>query len=216
MAARFVRHSRDRGRLGATPVRAARCGGVRLDIARENGPIRDAKYAGPRTARLRSAWDSGDRLGVPAGEAGRRPQPWSPLDGHLSFGQRAVRRSCPHSFSRRISRLRPRDGREELALVASGRESQVAKNGFSEIERNKLSEFHQAAMGCAWRSTTLVRAPRQCSISVSVVWLPREKRTVDEASSGATPWPEERARVEPSQPCTLSRWTRRLPRDRAQ
>jgi len=129
----------------------------------------------------------GDRLGVPAGEAGRRPQPWSPHDGHLELRAAGGAEKLSAQFLKKNITVEAARRSRRVGAGGVRKESQVAKNGFSEIERNKLSEFHQAAMGCAWRSTTLVRAPRQCSISVSAVWLPREKRTVDEASSGATP-----------------------------
>jgi hypothetical protein len=44
-----------------------------------------------------------------------------------------------------------------------GKKAQMAKNGFSEVEHDE-SLFHQAAMGCAWRPTTVSSARRQCSI----------------------------------------------------
>lgn len=106
----------------------------------------------------------GDRLCPPAREAGGRPEPGVPFDGHIELPATG----CTKELATKLFE-------EEVALEAPqawpfavsrgiGKEAQMAKNGFSEVEHDEPSLFHQAARGCAWRSTTVVSARRQCSM----------------------------------------------------
>ena len=106
----------------------------------------------------------GDHLCPPAGEAGGRPEPGVPFDGHVEL-----------PATGRAQELATKLFEEEVALEAPqgwpfalsrgiGKQAQMAENGFSEVEHDELGLFHQAARGCAWRSTTVARARRQCSM----------------------------------------------------
>lgn len=128
-----------------------------------------------------------DGLRSPASEPRRRPEARVPLDGDIEFRATGRAQEMPAEFFQ-----------EDVAVEASavsliwdrreiGKKAQTAKNGSAEVEHSELIVFHHAAMGCAWRSTTAVRARRQFSMSESVVWVPRENLTVDDACLGSTP-----------------------------
>jgi hypothetical protein len=102
-----------------------------------------------------------DCLRPPASEPRRRSEAGVPLDGDIEFRATGRAQEMPAEFFQ-----------EDVAVEASavsliwdrreiGKKAQTAKNGSAEVEHSELIVFHHAAIGCAWRSTTAVRARRQ-------------------------------------------------------
>ena len=105
----------------------------------------------------------GDRLGPPAGETCGGPQPGVPFDGDLLRTSGRAQKLVAEFFKKDITFEATR---ASLITVRRGigKQAEVAKDGSSKVEHDELSLFHQAAIGWAWRSTTVFRARRQCSI----------------------------------------------------
>jgi len=106
----------------------------------------------------------GDRLCPPAREAGGRPKPGVPFDGHIELLATGCTKELATKLFEEEVALEAPQGRPFAVSRGIGKQAQMAENGFSEVEHDELSLFHQAAMGCAWRSTTVARARRQCSM----------------------------------------------------
>lgn len=129
----------------------------------------------------------GDCPGTPASEPGRCSKAGIPLDSHIEFRATGRPQEMPAELFQKDVAVQASGASLMGCSREIGKEVQMAKNGSSEVEHSEPIVFHHAAMGCAWRSTTAVKARRQVSMSESVVWVPRENLTVDDACLGSTP-----------------------------